>query len=84
MGGGFRMSLDDRIDLEQQKLDFITFHQKNCFDCKFWMHKVKKDYKNCHKCINNTRISLKKCNNIGYSIDGLRDYYVPSQIKSSL
>jgi hypothetical protein len=72
------MSLSDRLELEQNQLDFTTFHQKNCFNCKFWVHKVKQDYKNCHKCINNTSISLKKDDNSGYSIEGLRDYYVES------
>lgn len=71
------MSLKDRIALESKKMNPTDFLMKNCFQCKYWGHFVKKDYSYCHRCVNNLRISLKQGK--GLSIEGLYDYYLPCE-----
>lgn len=68
------MSLYDRIKVESHQIDPATFHQKNCFTCQYWIYKVRKESRYCHKCINNLNISIGK-EQTGYNIAGLHDYY---------
>ena len=67
------MSFVDRMKLEEKRISSTEFLMKNCFQCKFWNHFVKHDFRYCHKCVNNLRISIRRGK--GFSIEGLYDYY---------
>jgi hypothetical protein len=71
------MSLFDRMELEEGKVNTTEFLMKTCFQCKFWNHFVKRDYSYCHRCVNNLRIPIRKGK--GFSIEGLYDYYMLSE-----
>ena len=69
------MSLYERFDLEEGKIEVSDFLVKNCFSCKYWVNLITHKIEYCHKCINNPKISIKS--SLGYSIETLYDYYTP-------
>ncbi|MDH5680755.1 MAG: hypothetical protein OEZ36_04145, partial [Spirochaetota bacterium] len=69
------MSLNERLDFEEGKIEASDFFSKNCCSCKFWSNLVTHKMEYCHKCINNPRIPVKSKG--GYSIEQLYDYFTP-------
>ena len=69
------MSLYERFDLEEGKMDPSDFLLKNCGTCKYWTNLVSHKMEYCHKCINNPKISIRS--GLGYTIETLYDYYTP-------
>ncbi len=76
------MSLNTRLDFEEGKISGSELFAETCCNCKYWFNLISRRLNYCHKCINNTRVPVKR--QFGFSIEELYDYFSISNKKIQL